>query len=1225
MEFAAFQQCKEIRQILKQHFVFLLGNPTCKSHRRYHPSYGESIHVDANWPSVTKIRELFGDGRRKQHRSTSDADDLKSACQHLQHSFNAEYGSSASDKSDSHHPAGPCHDTSRSNNENSALHVDYSTPNSNRYKTSSVESHSCESICDPPRNNSASQSPSSSDLQSSPRSRTSVSPLRTHSFAHRWQLQEQRKRAEQPQPPDSLHSSHNSTKPQTGPSVELPGTRGRPSSGEEDESSSGRTPGTHFPLNKHGSRAKVRSSGSEEDSPATLAHHNRDVRRRSLRKKKKSSCSRDNEVSDDSDDQPVMMEHLESSDSRPAGRGIEGLRSRGCFTGLSWTRGNSSLGSRVSKENFRHLYRTFEGPVGGSPVPQVSRVSKVTIPSFISSPLGSRSSSRYSSTETLKEEDQQASSHIFGRASSAVQSKTYHGNATMYRSPSFGHGDNFSRTPVRVHPRVVPSSSPVECKENKVLHHSLNNDKDKNRISMSNPDISSETLSLLSYLKTDLSELRMRKKGQGDEEGVNSVFQVGQSTSVYRMGAKTHRPHPGRPSLKDLTATLRRAKSFTYSEKPVVQRYYGSGPGLRSSSEQRLDCEGSGEQVLVSDREVESDDCRSGYGYEEQMPTPLQDRYVQEARQVIRDICQMGESKDEDDFEEESFRRRNNDAKVVSEKEGEAKREETSLAGFTGCKEGEADRESGKCLQKGNSEENVFCDKSLDELSGHESSLTDEGIVTEPEVGSYGGLSCCKDLLGQTLTVWNQSGLYEQQMPDTRPDESLSSQLPSVRTEYEGVAIGGDISSSINVNQGASEAPSTPSAIRRRRKFSSAGNNGSDSSNGSNGESNGESAYRSLSDPMPHRRRSITEDGGKNCSMDSNLLGSLSLNSKVSGGAQSSAADLSEYACSAGSDLSVCSDSLRDYGTVMQSIVCEPGAMDNLIDEKANGKAVKKKSFSDPSRRGELAETVTEFQRRPSEPISELEQSILPSSSEPILSEQRDELWELSSERQLYCSTKRPRSQSEHVLPSHLGHNGEAKVADEPVFPFDPKLAQVLSPRMSRRSSKKRTNRFTHQASCDDSDQLEEQSEEPSSEHPDTTSILPQLPALKVRSKHVRHASEPATFVPVGSSKISENHQRSSHVSESSPAQKVAQGENTPSLEDVTEQFILALNSPEGPTETPAATGEVIPEGATSTPSAPGKSAESKLERKSSEELATAPLKTKPRVVSDIFLSKAFV
>uniref|UniRef100_A0A673FZA0 Rho guanine nucleotide exchange factor 17-like n=1 Tax=Sinocyclocheilus rhinocerous TaxID=307959 RepID=A0A673FZA0_9TELE len=926
-----------------------------------------SIHIDANWPSVSKIRELFGDGHR-----------------------NAE-----------------------------------------------SEFLNCDSPPAPP-----------------PRSRTTALPTRSH----RCQLQEQRHRAGQLQ--DSLHSSHNSSQPQTGPSVELAGTGGRLSSGEEHEKLRGRT-GDNFLQSKHGIRAKLRgrSSGSEEDSPAALAHHNRDVRRRSLKKKKKSNCSRGNEESDDSDNQPLMMEPC---DSQRVGRRIEGFRSRGCYTGLPWTR-----------------------DIGTSPVPQVSRVSKVTIPSFTSSPLGSRSSSRYSSTETLKEEDQPANIHSFGRASSAVL-----------------------------------TDSKTHSSENRVFCHSLNNEKDRNRISMSNPDIASETLSLLSYLKTDLSELRMKKKGQDDEDNLNSD----QGTSVYRMGSRTSRPHHGRPSLKDLTATLRRAKSFSYSEKPVGQQYYGSGPGLRSSSEQRLDSEGSGEQVMIADREVESDDCRSTYVHDEPMLTPLQDRYVQEARQVIRDICQMGEGKDDDDYKEDHFKTKSNKAKQ----------------------------------------------ESLDELSGHESSLTDEGIVTEPESGSYGGLSCGKDLLG------------------------------------------GDISSSKNVNQGALEAPSTPSAIRRRRKFSSAGNNGSDSSNGSNGESNGESAYRSLSDPMPHRHRSVAEDGGKNFSMDSNLLGSLSLNSKVGGGVESSAADLSEYTGSAASDLSVCSDSLRDYSTVIQSIVCEPGAMDNLIDEKVNGKAVKKKSFSDPSRRGELADTVLEFQKHPSEPISELEQSIPPSSSEPILSEQRDELWALNSEqRQLYCPTRRSRSQSEHVLPSHLGHNGETKVLGDPSYPFDPKLAQVLSPRTSRRSPKKRTNRFTHQLSCDDGDHLDEQGEEQSS-----ASILPQLPASKVRPKHVRHASEPATFVPIipSHAHISQDLQRSSHVAESSLPSKTVPGEDTPSLEDVTEQYILALNSPESQTETPAATVGVILEGTTSTPSVPTTTAEPKLERKSSEELSAAPLKAKPRV-----------
>ncbi|KAK7160583.1 hypothetical protein R3I93_008284 [Phoxinus phoxinus] len=1166
------------------------GSPTCKSRRGYHPSYGETIHVDANWPSVTKIRELFGDGRRKQHRSTSDADDLKS----VQH-FDAKEGISTPDKSDKqfpHQPRGAWQDTNSSHHDNSALYVDYSIPD---FHNLSAKSNSCEFLnCD-------------STPAPPPHSRTTALPLRSQ----RWQLQEQRQRAEQPQPPDSSHSTHNSSQPQTGPSVELAGARGRLSSGEEDEELSGWTVG-NFPQNKHGTRAKLRgrSSGSEEDSPAALTQHNRDVRRRSLRKKKKSSCNRDNEESDDSDNQPVMMEPC---DSQTVGRRIEGFRSRGCYAGMSWARDNPSQRSHMTKDSFRHQYRNFEGSVGTSPVAQVSRVSKVTIPSFISSPLGSKNSSRYSSTETLKEEDKPANIHSFSRASLAVLSKTYHGNATMYRSPSFGHGDNFTRAPVRVRPKLVPSLIPADCKtgssENRVFCHSLNNEKDRNRISMSNPDIASETLSLLSYLKTDLSELRMKKKGQDDEDTLNSD----QGASVYRMGSRTNRAHHGRPSLKDLTATLRRAKSFTYSEKPLGQQYCG-GPSLRSSSEQRLDSEGSGEQVVIADREVESDDCRSTYGYDEPMPTPLQDRYVQEARQVIRDICQMSESKDDDDDddddeEEDHFKTKSSDTKIDTVKENKENQEVKRLEHpvFTGCKEGEADGKSEKCLQEGNSEENMFCDKSLDELSGHESSLTDEGIVTEPEVGSYGGLPCSKDLLGQTLNIWNQSGLYEEQSPDPTPEESLSSQVPSVRTEHEGVATGGDISSCKNVNQGALEAPSTPSAIRRRRKFSSAGNNGSESSNGSNGESNGESAYRSLSDPMPQRRCSVAEDGGKSFSMDSNLLGSLSLNSKV-GGVESSAADLSEYTGSAASDLSVCSDSLKDYSTVIQSIVCEPGAMDNLIDEKANGKAVKKKSFSDPSRRGELADTVLEFQKHPSEPISEQEQSIPPSSSEPILSEQRDELWALNMEqRQLFCPTRRSRSQSEHVLPSHLGHNGETKAAGETSFPFDPKLAQVLSPRITRRSPKKRTNRFTHQVSCDDGDQLDEQGEEQSS-----TSILPQLPTSKVRPKHVRHASEPATFVPIipAHAHVSQDLQRSSQ--ESLPPNKMVPGEDTPSLEDVTEQYILALNSPESPAETSAATGGVILEGTTSTPLDP--TTEPKLERKSSEELSTVPLKAKPRV-----------
>ena len=68
-----------------------------------------------------------------------------------------------------------------------------------------------------------------------------------------------------------------------------------------------------------------------------------------------------------------------------------------------------------------------------------------------------------------------------------------------------------------------------------MLFRSVTNEKEKDRISMSNPDIASETLSLLSYLKTDLSELRMKKRGRDGEEGLNSSFQGVQGTeAVYR-------------------------------------------------------------------------------------------------------------------------------------------------------------------------------------------------------------------------------------------------------------------------------------------------------------------------------------------------------------------------------------------------------------------------------------------------------------------------------------------------------------------------------------------------------------------------------------------------------------------------------------------------------------------------------------------------------------------
>ncbi|XP_049339265.1 rho guanine nucleotide exchange factor 17 [Astyanax mexicanus] len=1320
------------------------GVPAYKSNRRYRSSFDEAphLHIDSTWPSVTKIRELFGDGTekaqekpqqqqlqpRKQHRSTSDADDLKSIAHHLHLQYLNQYASKeessvdlSSSSSDLFHDSlqrGAWHDAYQEDSSDygtdrlsglppadSALlsrkeklcHSTFSTETCShddlswqtelrrkqqQHQQQQQQSSDISNTCGgregtqgcPARVGRVGRDPrpSPSPPTPPPRSSSAALPLSSHhSCAHHKQLEEQRQRATQP--PDSLHSSHNSSKPHTGPSVEVEAAsvRRRVSSGEEEEEedeSERRQTGRNSHLfalrsngglgTKYGAWAKPvrRSSGSEEDSPGSLAHHSRDIRRRSLRKKKKSSssCSRDNGESDDSDEpqQPVATEHLErhqpqhqhqhlhqhhqSSDSHSQmeGHKPEGFqnRSRPCYGGPAWERGYPIQGSSIVQESYKRLYKASEGQVGSSHVPLVSRVSKVNIPSFLISPLGSRSSSRYSSTETLKEEDQPSN---VSNASSSVLSKTFHGNATMYRSPSFGHGDNFSRAPVRVRPRLVPGLSPGDAvsgtTDNRLYRSSVVSDKQKDRISMSNPDIASDTLSLLSYLKTDLQELRMKKrKGCDGEEGLNYGFQGGHGTSpVYRMGSRTA---PGlntrRPSLKDLTATLRRAKSFTYSEKPLGRNCSGTGPAMRSSSEQRLDCDGDdGDRIVVSDREVESDDCRAGYGgYDEPMPTPLQDRYVQEARQVIRDICNMSAGKDDDDYnyeDDEGFKGKESSVLDEDGKEGDKmmkmimkqhEKEDVQIVDTEKCKE-QAERESAKCLLRGNSEENVFCDKLVDELSGHESSLTDEGIVTEPEAG---GLSSGTDILGQTLTVWNQSGLYEEKAADMTPENSFSAPAPSVRTEYEAVAIGGDLNISKNINQTAVEAPSTPSALRRRRKFSSTGNNGSDSSNGSNGESNGESAYRSLSDPMP-RRRSVAEDTGNGYSVDSNLLGSLSLNSKAGVGTDSSAADLSECTGSAASDLSVCSDSLRDYSNVIQSIVHEPGAMDKLIDEKANGKAVKKKSFSDPSRRGELTAPTLDVQKHPNEPINESEQPIPPSSSEPILSEQRDELWELNNEQRQPYSGRRPRSQSEHVLPSQLDRNRNTKAdGDESGFSFDPKLAQVLSPCISRRSYKKRTHRVAHQHSCEEGDQLQEQQEENQSPEDrlaldDTASVLPQLPPPKIRPKHVRHASEPATFLPIAPSPSNQDHQQGSTFKP--PELKHNQGEGTPSLEDVTEQYILALNPPEGSSDAPVSSAEeVVTEGSRSIPATPTTPSGPSVQRKSSVDLSPAPLKAKPRV-----------
>uniref|UniRef100_A0A087X8W2 Rho guanine nucleotide exchange factor 17 n=1 Tax=Poecilia formosa TaxID=48698 RepID=A0A087X8W2_POEFO len=623
-------------------------------------------------------------------------------------------------------------------------------------------------------------------------------------------------------------------------------------------------------------------------------------------------------------------------------------------------------------------------------LPAVSRVSKVKIPPFVSSPGDSCCSSRYSSTETLKEEDQ--------------LSKTYHGNFTMYRSPSFGHGDNFSRAPVRVHPKILPTVTFIPKTTGREAANKAN------KISTSNPDIASETMTLLNSLKNDVPKLKMRRPSGGDRN------RAGECSSEYSRDlgplSGTVLPSGHRPSLKDLTATLRRTKSFTYSDKITTgaRSYLTGGATKRSSSEQQLD---------LDDEKTEV------------MPTPLEERCVQEARQVIQDICQM-----------------------CSVKQTDERKKNTG-----GIKD-----------QKGDSEESMLYDRSMDELSGHDSSLTDEGIVTEPESGP--------------------------------PDLSVRSFLGSAGVNEEintSSAVSTGFTSAAASGEGGFESPATPSAVRRRRKFSP-----SESTIAAVG--NGESTvYRSLSDPMPQRCCSLAEKGSNNfSSVDSNLLGSLS----VKGGASpeaSVASTLSEYKGSVASDLSVYSDGglrddgIQDYSRVIRNIVAEPGAMDRLItDDHGNGKAPKKKSFSDPSRRSEAPPvSQTDPQTGSTHQVSELDQSgqIPPSSSEPILSEQREELWDLESNRTQLLQAKIAASNPDDEDDSIDHYQKEEK------FNLDLKLAEVLSPRTTRRLAKKRPK-----------DQ---------EEHSNQSKLISSLPASPLKSKsktkpkHIRNASEPAAFIPI--------------------------------------------------------------------------------------------------------------
>ncbi|KAM3616415.1 uncharacterized protein V6R79_017599 [Siganus canaliculatus] len=1156
-----------------------------------------------------------------------------------------------------------------------------------------------------------------------------------------------------------------------------------------------------------GAKGIGRSSGSEEDSPGSLGPYSREtVRRRSLRKKKKTSGAavaagrddyddHDGESEDSDSDAALTMEHLERYHQQNTGGEFVGTKSRG------------HLGRELSGQSNRARVQQWErisSPVTPTSLPGVSRVSKVNIPPFLSSPSGSHSSSRYSSTETLKEEDQAGPTNRATNsrtASSSMLSKTYHGNFTMYRSPSFGHGDNFSRTPLRVRSKIAPTVAPLPnvvareggssagVKISEVARKTSGdngvNDNDKNRISMSNPDITSETMSLLSFLKSDLSELKVRKTGV-DKSG------VAEGSSVYRMGSRNHGgtllSSGRRPSLKDLTATLRRTKSFTYSDKPTpaVRCYLTGGTTKRSSSEQQLDLDGEKDGGRVSDREVESDggEFRVGrgqrlgdYGFDydsEEVTLPLQEKYVQEARQVIQDICQMSTRDDDDDdvdlrrtdddLEDKCFqfkktnevreragvsakdeaktdqvtefkntkdrdkheRERENRERERSERDGQSMQLEKLNSRGTEYREKakRQSRETERDLLKGDSEESMFYDRSVDELSGHESSLTDEGIVTEPEMGPSDpsersflgstevslGSRIARDVLGEPVIVWKQSALHEvegfkQERKDLTEDNvscvnhlnegSKLSPLPLTACLAESDSIIFETSSTdgVNSNSGGSEeintnssvlqrtvsslgggggagggleTPATPSAVRRRRKFSPSGSNntGSDSSNGTSAESggaavgNGESTvYRSLSDPMPQRRCSVAEEGSNNfSSVDSNLLGSLSVKGGVGGGASpeaSSETTLSEYKGSVASDLSVCSDgglrddAVHDYSGVIRSIVAEPGAMDRLMTED-HGKAPKKKSFSDPSRRSDaplLSQNDPQFkgQTGTTQAISELDQlgQIPPSSSEPILSEQREELWETDVKSKQASLTdphhqansssnvEKGRSRSESTphsanldddVDDAIDPDGDDKEMQK--FNFDVKLAGVLTPRIIRRPCRKRPNRlpqfFPHEDPFESPDLCLEVQEDLNSQN-DLTCPLPPSPMQskhKTKQKHVRHASEPATFIPISPPP----HLHPLKETEP-PTLKAPQRDEAPSLEDVTQKYILQLNNADRDSEAPEphpAARDGTPLSASEGPSETSTSGitEAGPQKKSAEDTAStaAPQSTKPRV-----------
>ncbi|XP_075054632.1 rho guanine nucleotide exchange factor 17 isoform X2 [Mixophyes fleayi] len=1018
----------------------------------------------ANWPSVTEMRKLFGESTRKppsRASSLPDCDEQRLSCPPVSHLRDATVT-----EPQRYHPVEAT--TSKSFNHYTKDHVS-GTLHLPKNPSPRMEGNYCrtltESKTDP--HTVCTDTKDHQIVNTGPKPQPPPPPprscipfgLKAHTLSSGLPKQEARQQS------DSLHSWHSSGKPQTAPS----NVRLKDSSSEDELQRN--TLLMPPQVNKNGSKVRSQeiSSGSEEENDlGVLRERNR---KSSVRKKKRDTSACDDKESDDGDGHfmvnaaldlghgPILSElsmhkrdaHPTLTNSSPATAG----RSDVCSAEISVA---TNVPCEAPKHNFLNLSEAVTPSNPGqlaavSPLPIVSRVAKVNIPPFLPSPCGSRSSSRYSSTETLKDDDH-FNSYYSG------QPRSIQGGLNVHRSPSVGQHER----PL-VRPRSKMPSSVVKLKTESIndsLHCDVENDNAKQKKSMSNPDIASDNLGLLSFLKSDFSDLKLRNRGRGsvDKDEAFSSHEAGQGASsmqqnlVVRGKGQNRSQQGSRPTLKDLTATLRRTKSFTYSDKLGSRQLISNSSMKQSSSELMLASTANSDSFLEITGDVEQN-------YEVK-PDTTEDQYIQEARQVFEKIKQIGSQEDYSFDQEITEHLQSEKTSDVSQASVGDNSDHTFLKGFT-------------------TDEIVSHRKSLDlDLPGHESSMTDEGIVTEVDPAPC---TLYRDL-GQTLTVWKSAGAPQEEMEYLHSRNGDLQMVPSTDSFETARSSDVTMNKANSSSQGPLDAPPTPGTIRRRRKPLSFGNSGTDSSSGSNGECGSEN-YRSLSDPMPHRPYSITEDP-QNFSVDSNLLGSLNSKSGIS---DSSAIALSECTGSAASVLSFSSDGIKDYNTVIQNIVSQPGALDKVIDEKGNGKTIKKKSFSDPSRRGELSPAGLEDS---SESTKELEQSILASSSEPILSEQRDELEEVE---ELEEELGNLRSQSEHMLPVEAEENG---VEGNRNLSFDPNLVNVLSPRMVRRSFRRRSNRTgSHEGN--------KECEEPAEA----------LRKLRQGSKHVRHTSEPATFIPI--------------------------------------------------------------------------------------------------------------